>query len=340
MDAIRSDERIPKESFVATRRNLALIVGPADGRFSSLMEILDYQLEFVLPSLQTWSWHGVRSAATRLAARLLEQDPAEPTSIHGIPRGGLIVASLVAYAAGAQAATFNGELGGRCWLIDDIAISGLRMLETLDRYEDASATVGLLAATDGAVEAIGAHPAVMQVIRAETVQTVEPLDEQTQREWQARWPEYDSRIWFGLCHHHAFPWREPDSVFKNRQTGESEHGFPLVSRRHCLSTKDPHVPILGTDGSLEPLFEEHIWPVHHADRLLLVNSHGGSVHELTGSAKPLLLALNAPDTTAAVAELSSKFDVSEETLKIDITELADALRTAGLCFAEHGLKPQ
>ena len=154
-------------------------------------------------------------------------------------------------------------------------------------------------------------------------------EERSQEEWKKRWPDYDPRIWFGRCHHHVFPWKEPDSAYKNPVTQDSEPGFPLVSRRYCASTGEPRIPLLNTDEDLEDLFGDDIWPVSHQDRLLLVNVKDGSVQALIGSAKPLLMSLKA-GCGVALTEMSEAFAVPVEVLQNDLAELVQTLSAAGL----------
>ena len=342
--AIGSDARWPDDALIAWRCDppSIAICGSFDQETLGLLSILGSQLELTLPHIRLWNWDDVARAARDLAGRLQDiEEPGDHNAIVAVPRGGLIVGGLVAYAANRPIAPDVGSARSGSWMIDDVSISGLRLLSELDRLPAKSILVGVLAATDGAVEVVRAHPAVLGFERVERVEELAAAENQHASEdrGKSRWPEFDSRIWIGRAAHHVFPWNEPDSSFRHPVTRRVEPGFPLVPREQCYSNREPLRPVVPVIESLVPLLAPGVWPIEHSGSLLLLHPASGAVAEAAESAVELLGVLASPDPNAAIKALATELQADAGEIRADLDELLQTLQSCGYMTPDRVLPP-
>ena len=299
------------------------------------IEALATQLDHVLSHRRVLGWYDVEQTVDRLAAAL--RNTLGPDELAGarwlpVPRGGVIVLGLLAYALDLD---LNRAPTNRLTVVvDDTCISG-------SRFQRFARAQGLRADAAGHGQTVFAHlhstPGVRDAIGRElgmrTVAAEDLHDHAAERlgdgyePWTAAWSARDpDALWASQPDHLAYPWNEPDISVWNDTAGRVESGWRTVHRG-----PEPDAEVLEliavtsdssrvTDGSVV---------VEVNDDLLLARPDHPEVLRLTDTAVDFWRALVDTDLPDAVGELAGRFDVDRSDLATDLTEFRSALVDAG-----------
>ena len=327
---------------------LVAFVGELDAagiaRLSELAGLLD---EADL-RLRLFGWSDVEVACRRLARQLTERlspDELDRCVVAAMPRGGLIVAGLLAYALGiprhrivAPAESAQVHDGQLLLLVDDCILSGARLRETLAAMSVPRVVVASLwSHPDLRVAVEAAEPRVTACVagddlRDHTSALLGDDEAAWRRRWSARVPQ---RYHTALLDLVAFPWSEPDVRLWNPVTEQLERHWWLAPTSSCMhhSAVAPALEVRTADEwrgaeRLAPF----VVPVPRTDATLLLDTRaGGRVLRFRGSSDELLRAWAAAgDVDAAAEAVAVRCGVSPARVRGDLCSLLAELSDRGL----------
>ena len=176
-----------------------------------------------------------------LATALLQEIPRAELDrfrFAAIPRGGLIVLGMLAYALDLNPEHLQPHAGdGALVLVDDCALTGARFASHLAKTQ----------AREVVFVHLYSHPALRQAIREQEERVRACLAAHDLRdtrgvadpEWQERWHRRlgGQRYWYGLPELVCFAWNEPDRPFWNAAAERVEDGWKVIPPHLCLKTR-------------------------------------------------------------------------------------------------------
>ena len=299
--------------------------------------------------LREVSWEQAERDAARLAGELARRVPElDAAELRAIPRGGLFVLGMLAYLldlpADRLAPAAGADPGRPLVLVDDCALSGLRVREALAAARGRRVVVAHLYSPAPVRRALAGEPGVVACVAARDLEdrTPEVLpDAEERRAAEGRWrARLGDRPWYGLAQPVAFPWNEPDRPFWNELTGRAEDGWRLVPPHRNLKARgrlgDPAGiagPSATAPGAAGPRwrlaegvawgdFDGVVWLCRTADR---------RVFSLTGVAADLWRWTASGGGEAAVAaRAAAVYAVEEAASRRDLDGLLAELSGEGL----------
>ena len=288
----------------------------------------------------------------RLAGELrreIGEDALAEATFRAIPRGGLIVLGMLSYALAPRRDQVDGGGGGSSSgpliLVDDCALSGLRLRQELARLGTSRRSVvvaHLYSAPELRQAVMEAEPRVTACIAAGDLADRSRevfADPDEHADWLRRWQDRlgASRYWLGLPELIAFAWGEPDRPFWNAETGRVEDGWRLVAPHRCFKARarlaaGDRPPSGGPwrlpDGVAWGEFDGVLWLHRGTDDEVL---------SLAGTAAVAWKALvSGGDAGDAAAALAADFQVDPAVARADAESLAAALVEAGLLERADG----
>ena len=300
-------------------------------------------------------YRQAESDVLRLAAELrrtVGEELLSRAAFRAVPRGGLVVLGMLAYALGLR----REQLDGRCEaeaeslvLVDDCALSGMRLRQELDRLAPSRrVVVALLYAAPDLRRAVEeGEPRVEACVAARDLadrsRELYP-DPQQHAAWRRCWLERlgADRYWLGLPELVAFAWSEPDRPFWNSATERIEDGWRFVPPHRCLQGRARlarDLPEAASRETEEPEWRSAATAVWGEFDGVLWLCHTGSqqVYSLDPTASLAWKALvTGADVAGAAKALTSRFDVDAETATSDVEALVAALVEAGLLERADG----
>jgi len=317
-----------------------------EARLSALHE----QLRSVLPRTLVLDYGQVEAGAALLAERL-RQRVGEPALAHmrfvGVPRGGMIVLGMLAYAldlprhrldvpdAGAAPSPEDALV-----VVDDSVISGLRLAQFLERRPEQHIVIASLYAHPDLRAAFRARDArVRAFVSAYDLHDHAPAAHGPRYEgWRDRWRERsDPRsVWVGQPEHVCLPWGEPEISAWNPVTEREELGWNLIPPELCLEHRCAPSP-----GALTAQLQAPVTSGTRPAAHVVYGDLGGEIvisdldaletFALDGIAAEMWRALMAcADEDAAASAVARTFDVDQRTALEDIGAFVGELRAAGL----------
>ena len=285
-----------------------------------------------------FDYEQAETAAETLAARLLEVIPRDELTRHvfvPIPRGGLIVLGMLSYLLDLRYDQLPPVApgGGPTVLVDDMALTGARVREALDRLD----------VSDVIVAHLGSHPELREAIENDSrvracvaAFDLEALDEEMGSEQvtevRQAWKErLAGRYWFGHPQLIAFPWSEPEQILWDDEKGAVEAGWRVVSPERCLKNR----ALLGPPA-LDREARRFRFPADIAfglfdDGYLICRLENEEVYRLDNIAGAIWGAIGTlGEVDAAARHLSTVFDADEVTLTNDANLMLTRLIDAGL----------
>ena len=218
------------------------ILGEIDADDHALVGALGSQVPDLLRRLRPVSHAAVTEAVLRLAQRIRDRVPADELRRYRlvpIPRGGLVVAGLLAYVLELpiMGAGASGE-GEPVILVDDCAISGLRLRDALAARRGHLAGVALLHAHPDLCRNVeSTEPDVAFCVAADDLADHAP-DREDYAGWHRRWSDRSGgTYWIGDPDHVCYPWNEPDAMVWNDARGVADRGWRVVPPAWCLKNR-------------------------------------------------------------------------------------------------------
>ena len=291
--------------------------------------------------------------ACRLLARNLQErygvEELRRFRYRAVPRGGLIVLGWLAYLLGIPSSQIETSTRGeepfqdgaaateRVVLVDDIAISGLRLaraLETSARERVVVATLhshpelrnAMLQRHDHLDAFVSAHDLTDHAPAALGTAYLEWLER-----WRAR--SVDGAVWVGQPDHVTYPWNEPDTNVWNDVTQRSEPAWRLVPPERCV--KNRRASNVGVQALLRPVGSLRPHPdVIYGDidgTVILGQLSTTDTYELDAVGADIWRALaTSADRGSIVARLMSRYGSDERTAIRDVDAFVDELIRSGL----------
>jgi hypothetical protein len=309
------------------------------------MELLSWQLDQVAGGLRYVDYEGAQGACLHLADRLVKRlgaDVLADCAFQAIPRGGLIVLGMLAYALELRPEQLAAPppAGAPVVVVDDCALSGARFRDHLEQLDTAHDVVfaHLYSTPQLRVAIEAAEPRVLACVAADDLRDVAPdIHGDGYPAWRERWAERHPRdYWIGHPEPVCFAWNEPDVDMWNPVTLRTEPGWRLVPPERCMKNRpgrdaSPQViQVHGSyQGSLRPADAVIFGDVR--DGLIVVNAEDTTGVRLTGVAADMWRTLVASGSReAAIDTLANRYEVSPERLAGDFDDVVDRFVAAGL----------
>jgi hypothetical protein len=319
-----------------------LFVGEIDAAGRARIDELGALLAEAGERLRILDWAAVEHACETLADHLrkhLGPDRLQQVALVGVPRGGSIVAGLLAYALGIPRDRVGANAGTETVvLVDDCSVSGVRLREVLASVDH---TQRLVVAT------LASHPGLRTALVAaepdvEAFLSGIDLEDHSNsmlgrgaEAWRRRQQEaVPERYHTALLDLLVFPWSEPEVRLHNPVTGKVEPHWWLAPPGSCLHHRSaaPGLELqhLDEDPAQQVLMAEVV-AVKQAGATVLIDTRDGRTLRLSSTASSLFDAWVATGSVpAAVTVLSEQYDVSASRASLDLRTLLDDLRSRDL----------
>lgn len=321
-------------------------VGRFDAAAESWLAAASQQLAITLQRVTLLDHAAAEGAAAGLADELVARygrDELRRFRYAAVPRGGLIVLGMLAYLLdlpSERLTTTSSALPDEdapLVLVDDIAISGLRLSQTLTGLPERRTMIATLHAHPDLRTAFTAmHPRVEAFASAHDLHDHAPAalaDGYT--DWLERWRGRASpgTAWIGQPDHVVYPWNEPDLGVWNEVAGREEPGWSVVPPEHCLKRRTrAAVPVQVMPDAAGPLRPPPEVVTAEAEGGVVVGHLGsGASFLLEGSAADIWRALVATgDLSAAAGRVARVYQVGPADLRVDVEAFSADLLGAGL----------
>ncbi len=244
-----------------------------------------------------------------------------------LPRGGLAVAGLLSYALDLQPDQLAGTRSNASepvLLVDDCALSGARLRQTLGRLSAREVVIATLYSPPPLREAVrAAEPRIRDFVSAHDLKDLAPerhSNPEERQAWRQRWMERrPDAYWIGLPELVAFPWGEPDHPVWDAETGTLEDEWRLFPPDRCLKNWArlglPHRPGCVRSYASAPGVAFSIRP----ESVLLCRIEDGAVFQLEGVAADMWRALAGyGDQEAVQGHLAEIYATEQASLQRDL----------------------
>ena len=306
-----------------------------------LLDALGWHTDASLRRLRPIGYAEAERACETLAEKLrarFADDVLDASSVVGIPRGGSIVAGLLAYALGLPSQPMGGPPaeGGRLLVVDDCVLSGSRLARWLDANPGPTVVAVHLASVPSCREAIMAnHPRVSDCIAAiDLVDHSAEHDEEWHERWMARSP---GDLWTGDPEHVVFPWNEPDAGVWNAERAVTERAWRIVPPSWCLKNRvdagsapdEVQYIATGANGPHGPA-DDVVWAELGGD-VAVAGLGDQRAIRLSGVAAVCWHQLvRHGDAEAAGQAVAAIYEAPEGTVRSDLARLVERLAARGL----------
>lgn len=325
------------------------------GALETLSDVDRHRLTQVAGMIRLWhgtlryvDYRQAEAATEALAHRLLAalgREEIARARFSAIPRGGLIVLGMLAYALDLQSWQLSPETGDPAFLhvlVDDCALTGVRFREQLARLKAADVVFAHLYSNPLLREAIvSREPRVRACVAAHDLEDRAPqlmADEGERELWRSRWNERlpGKPYWLGQPELVAFAWTEPDRLFWNRVTQQVDDGWRFVPPHLCLKNRYRYA---GPDTE-----SRHVWRTAKGvvtgdfdGTVWIVDLESDRVYSLTHSGADLWRWWTALGDPASVARrLASDYQLGLEEAYAEALSFAARLREQGLLEPAEG----
>jgi hypothetical protein len=336
--------RLRHQAVLAVRPHpepMVAVFGVVDDEDGPLTDALGWHTDALLKRLRPIRYAEAERACETLAVQLhtrLGDDVLAASSIVGLPRGGLLVAGLLAYALGLPSERIGvpPAEGGRLLLVDDCVLSGSRLGRWLDANPGPPVIAVHVASVPACREAIVAeHPRVSECLAA--IDLTDHASEYGEG-WHERWRERSpDDLWTGDPDHVVFPWNEPDSAVWNAERGCAERAWRVVPPSWCLKNRaesgdapdEVQVNTTGLDGPDSPA-DDALWAEFDGG-VVVATPRDERAIRLTGVAavcwRELVAHGHAEAASAAVVAI---YGAPADVVRSDVATLVQRLAARGL----------
>jgi hypothetical protein len=329
-------------AWASVRDRARLVVRPATSRIGlfgpdapadrPLVESLGWHVDDLLRRLRPVSFTEAAAAAFDLADRLrttLGLETLGDAKLVPVPRGGLIVAGLLAYGLGIRTGSDDAGPSPLTIVVDDCSISGHRVREALERLRGERIVVALLHAHPDLARVIGREPGVVACVAARELVDHAP-QRPDYRAWKERWTARSPQgLWTGDPDHVCYPWNEPDSLFWNAERARAEPAWRVVPPEWCMKNRAEGHPedlqiLEATEGRLSPSADV-VW-AEHDNSILVAGTESGTTISLVGSAAVMWRAvIETGERNSALDRVFDHYGATADQLRTDFDRFAAEL---------------
>lgn len=310
------------------------------GRFveadRAAVEALGWQVTDTLARLRPVPYSDVERACRQLGERLLArlgEERLRSCQVVAMPRGGLVVAGLLAYSLGLthdQLAASTSQ-SRETLLVDDCMLSGARTRRWLRDHQGQPVVLAHLHSHPAVRERVEQHPQVSACIAAEDLHDYAPEQQGDRYDvWRTAWQQRSpDDFWTGHPDHVCYPWNEPDTSFWNAATGAAEAGWHVVPPAWCVKNRARL-----REDDVQVCASSHVpagvlW-AYLDDAVVLVDTSRGTSLEISGTGVDFWRELTASGDVALAAEtLTATYAVDRSVLLTDLESFAAQLRDGG-----------
>jgi hypothetical protein len=326
------------------------VVGRFDAAAECWLGRATQQLAKTLPRLVLLDHAAAEAAAEHLADALKARFGIEGVRLRryaAVPRGGLFVLGMLAYLldvssdALTTASSPVPDDDAPLVLVDDIAISGLRLSQTLAGMPPRPTTIATLHAhPDLRAAFMAMHPRVEAFVSSHDLHDHAPAElADGYGDWLERWRGRSApgTAWYGQPDHVVYPWNEPDVGIWNEVATREEHAWSVVPSELCLKRRSQATPQV----QVMPVASGRLRP--HGD-VVTAEAEGGVVVGHLGSGASFLLEGSAADIWralvatgergAAAVRVARVYQVDPAGLRSDVDAFTADLLGAGLLIEE------
>ncbi len=287
-----------------------------------------------------------RQDCARLAQRLTEKlgrETLDACRFVAVPRGGMVVLGLLAYALGLrrEQLELDERHPGPWVVVDDCCLSGSRCAEAIERYSGRPLVFAHLYSHPDLRSEVEKEEAVLACAAAWDLSDFGPaLLGERYAPWRTAWHRRleGRRFWVGVPEALAFAWSEPDRSVYVSPACPMEKAWKVVPAELCMGTRwsEEHQPGAPTfseqEGGVGPIrVGDNALYLERDEEFLLGDLASGDCLELAGSAPRIWTHLLAQGSVEAAARaLASESDVSQDRALRDTQELWRQLAGRGL----------
>ena len=322
------------------------IVGTVKREDRVVLDALGDHVDSLLARLRPLDYPDVQQACRSLARQLesLLGSGLAKCRLIAIPRGGLIVAGLLAYELGLrgdQVGNGLGEADGPIIVVDDCVLTGARLHHWLRNYDGPPVIVAHLASVPACRKmVVASEPKVAVCIAA--IDLHDHADERYESGWRERWRDRTpGAAWIGEPDHVVFPWNEPDAGVWNPLRAHVEKSWRVVPPQWCLKNRTgaddaiAGVQVLrtGKPGPHSPA-DDVVWATLDG-AVIVAAASGDRAVRLAGAAAESwhqLVALG--EATTAAAAVATHHQIDESRVQTDMTRLVAQLAARNLLVGQ------
>ena len=319
------------------------------GCFDEAKEVeIQIQLKSLNPDLARLRYVSYQQAeldCEHLATQLLERfGSKELQRFHftGIPRGGLIVMGMLAYALKLRPEQLEPPLRKDVPLVvvDDCVFTGSRLSHFLQsNLEQKVVFAHLYSHRELRANILAKEPNVIDCLSSCDIKDYAPEDLGNN---YSTWRSHSlanlngTRYWVGKTEHIGFAWNEPDRFFWNPLTQKMEASWLLVPKELCLKNRfkaaatQIAVQIQAKpQGAIKPA--SSLIFGQYGDRVVIGNLHTQQSFGLSDLAADIWLAVvKYGNLEQVITALLQTYDVDKATLRIDVSAFINQLFDQGL----------
>jgi hypothetical protein len=329
------------------------VLGSFDNEAIARLTALSRHLRTSCKSLRYISYAQAEEDCRMLAENLIERfgrGEIEKFQFTAIPRGGMIVLGMLAYALGLdrRQLTYPASNDMPLVVVDDCSLTGKRFADFIENCQSDKIIFATLFSHPDLRSAIEERePRVLACLSAHDLQdhwselSEEGYDE-ARKKWLSRLK--GKRYWFGQTDHICFAWSEPDRLFWNPVTEKVESGWHLLPPELCLKNRSDSKPI---PVQVQP---EGNGPLRPSERVIFACQDGQIIigdlvtkesFRLDGVAADMWNAvIETGEAEAIVDNLANEYDVDEITLRSDLQAFIDDLLVRGILEVRENAERQ
>ena len=298
----------------------------------------------MLPTrLRRLSYVDVERLVERLATRLRESvgsDRLARARFVGIPRGGVIVLGMLAYALRLESPQLRSsqDTSRPLVVVDDCAYSGAGLHEYLAGETADEVIFAPLLAPAPLLERVGqTETRVSTCVSAAELADHTPANGAGEA-WRSNWTERleRPRYWVGVTEYVCFPWGEPDWSYWDEHAQQVQDGWSVMPPELCLehrwSSDRARLPVQVQEPGRGPLQAgTHVIYGGHDDTVALVDTVTGRHFGLRGvGAAAWRAVLEQGDVDPAARSLATVYEADPTTVREDLAEFVEELLGVGL----------
>lgn len=319
------------------------LMGNFDDRQQASIKTLPAQLNQTLSRLRYVDYQQAEQDCERLASRLIQEiglSKIKDCRFTAIPRGGLIVLGMLAYALNLSPKQLCPATNTPLVVVDDCALSGLRFGQFLTSCPNKEIYFATLYSHPSLRKAVTAkqHQVQTCISAWDLTDYARTYHQEDYEAWRTRWYKRAEQdiYWVGMPEHICFAWNEPDTAIWNPVAGVQEYGCKVVPRDFCLKNRMSMPRMTArilyqqpSKGELRPGSDVLFGDMGRY--IVVADIQSGANLILDEVAADMWRAIiNTSDLEQAAGQLLDIYQVDPKTLKSDLNHFAARMQEQGI----------